>query len=369
MKVIIPKSKLVSLIRKVQGIIPVKPSIPILVNVLLEASHGELILSASDLSLSIKTSVEAEILEEGSIALPAKKFFPLISELTAPIVEIHSSAKTANILSGSSKFKIQGSSKEEFPEIEDLPENSSLSISGSLLKELLSKTSFAAGKDETRPILHSVLLQSINSSLTTTGTDGKRLAKVHIALAPSENTPSGSFILPVKTVEEMVRLLESQEEKEEKITLLLLPEKLSLQVGSTTLISQLLTGHYPDVSRIIPSEARNPVSLHREELVSLLRQVALFTSENNNSVRFSFTPGTLTLSAVSGIIGEGDVNMPANYQGDPIDIAFNPNYFLDILKHSTDETILFDVLDSYNPGLITDSSNALFVLMPMKLDT
>lgn len=368
MKAIISKSKLISLIRKIQGVIPAKPSIPILANVVLEASHGELILSASDLSLSIKASIEADIIEEGSIALPAKKFFSLILELTAPTIEIQSSAKVANIFAGSSKFKIQGTGKEEFPEIPDLSNNQVLSIPANLLKELLSKTSFAAGKDETRPILHSVLFQSFHSTLTTTGTDGKRLAKVHTTIASSDNSPEGSFILPVKAVEEMVHLLDSVEQQEEQVNLFFNQEKLSLQVGSTNLISQLLTGHYPDVSRIIPTEARNPISLHREELTSLLRQVALFTPETSHSVRFSFTPGTLTLSAVSGSIGEGDVNMPVNYQGEPINIAFNPNYFLDILKHSSDETILFDVLDSYNPGLITDSSNALFVLMPMKLD-
>ena len=110
------------------------------------------------------------------------------------------------------------------------------------------------------------------------------------------------------------------------------------------------------------------MTLHRDELISLLRQVSLFTSEGSHSVRFTFDAGALQLSAVSGEIGEGKVSMPVNYSGPKLEIAFNPQYFLDILRHSKDETVEFDVSDSYNPGLITDSSEAEFVIMPMRLD-
>ncbi len=121
------------------------------------------------------------------------------------------------------------------------------------------------------------------------------------------------------------------------------------------------------MSRIIPAAQQNPISLHREELITLLRQISLFTADSSASVRFSFTPGNLNLSAASGTVGEGDVNMPVNYQGAPVEIAFNPHYFLDILRHSKDEVVLFGVENAHNPGLITDSSNTLFVLMPMRL--
>lgn len=363
MKVIVSQSELASLCRKIQNIVPSKPSIPTLVNILIEAVNGELILSATDLSLSIQAHIGAEILEEGSIALPAKKFVPLIAELTSPLIEIHSNGTSATIHSGTSKFKMQGISRQEYPEITDLSVSSKLSLPALTLKELLSKTSFAAGKEESRPLLNSVFLECSGSSASFTGTDGKRLAKSQSTTKNGE-TLDGSFILPIKTVDEMIRLLDS---KEEEISLSLGEDKLSLRSGSTTLISKLLSGQYPDVSRIIPKQQEEPISLHREELITLLRQISLFTTDSSASVRFSFTPGNLNLSAASGSVGEGDVNMPVNYQGAPMEIAFNPHYFLDILRHSKDEVVLFGIENAHNPGLITDSSNTLFVLMPMRL--
>ena len=109
-------------------------------------------------------------------------------------------------------------------------------------------------------------------------------------------------------------------------------------------------------------------SMHREELMSLLRQVSLFTSETSHSVRFSFETGQLHLSVMSAEVGEGRVSMPVDYAGERLDIAFNPHFFIDILRHSKDETIRFGLIDSHNPGLVTDSTTALFVIMPMRLN-
>lgn len=363
MKVIVSQSELASLTRKIQNIVPSKPSIPTLQNFLIEAVQGEVILSATDLSLSIRTHMKAEVLEEGSIALPAKKLIPLIAEFSAPLVEIHTSGTTATITAGSSKFKLQGIDKQEYPEIIDLPETTRLSFSTSILKELLSKTVFSAGKDETKPILGSVFLEWSDTMTAFTGTDGKRLAKAQ-ALIKETSPILQSFILPMKTVDEMVRLLDS---KEEESFLAFTEDKISLRVGNLTLISQLLSGQYPNVSQIIPDPATASISLHREELMTLLRQIALFTTDQGEAIRFTFTPGNLNLSTAHGGLGEGTVNMPVNYQGDSLEIAFNPHYFLDILRHSKDETVLLGVEGPYNPGLITDSSKSLFVLMPMRL--
>ena len=282
------------------------------------------------------------------------------------MVEIHSlSPEIATINAGTSHFKINGMHKSEFPTLPDLSEGSQFSISSAGLKELLTRSSFAAARDDSRQVLNGILLQHSNQVATFIGTDGKRLAKIHsnIALADEQ---AGSYIIPLKAVEEMIRMLDVKEDESSKITLM--NDKIALELKSTTLISKLLSGQYPDVSRVIPQGKEQLISLHREELISLLRQVSLFTSESSSSVRFTFTSGELHLSATSGEIGEGKVNMPVNYAGEKLEIAFNPVYFLDILRHSKDETVKFNVSDSYNPGLITDSSTAQFVIMPMRLE-
>ena len=213
-------------------------------------------------------------------------------------------------------------------------------------------------------MLNGVSLQLNQSSATFIGTDGKKLAKAMTTLDASSQA-SGSYILPIKAVEEIVRLLDP---KEDRVKATLLPDMIAVEVGASLLISKLIAGQYPDIARIIPEKQQNPIKLHREELTSLLRQVSLFTAETSPSVRFTFTTGELHLSANSGEVGEGKVHMPANFGGEKLEVAFNPNYFIDILRHSKDETVNFEVRDSYNPGMITDSSNTLFVLMPMRLD-
>jgi DNA polymerase III subunit beta len=366
MKVTVSRQKLVALIGKIQNVVPSKPATPVLANILIEAVNDQLIISATDLTVSMRVYMEAEVHKEGSIALPARKFFQLVRELTAPQVEIHTiSPEIATVNAGSSHFKVHGMRKNEFPDLPDLSEGVQFSIGCTLLKEMLSRSSFAAARDDSRQVINGVLLQNSNQTATFIGTDGKRLAKIHSTVElPAEF--QGSHIIPIKAVEEMVRVLDSKEDELAKITLM--HDKIAIDLPSTTLITKLLSGQFPDVARIIPEEKEQTIALHREELMSLLRQVSLFTPDTGSSVRFSFTTGELHLSAAAGEIGEGKVNMPVNYAGEKLEIAFNPHFFLDFLRHSKDETVKFSVSDSYNPGLITDSSTAQFVIMPMRLE-
>lgn len=365
MKALISRLELVSLIGKIQSIVPSKPVIPILANVLIEAENDQLVLSVTDLTVSMRVYTRAKVVEEGAITLPARRFFQLIRELTTPQVEIHAQTpETAFINAGSSHFKIQGMHKSEFPTFPDLSDGPHFLMSSDLLKEVLARTAFAAARDDSRQVLNGILLQKSVNEATFVGTDGKRLAKIH---APVDDTVSAahSCLIPLKAVEEMIKILDG---KERNCKLILGPDKIAIETPGTILITKLLAGQFPDVSRVIPQKHPNPISLHREELISLLRQVSLFTSEASSSVRFSFTTGVLHLSAMSGEIGEGVVSMPVNYGGEKLEVAFNPHFFLDILRHCKDETVQFSITDAYNPGLVTDSTSAVFVLMPMRLE-
>lgn len=365
MKLIISRVELLTLITKIQGVVPAKPPIPVLANVLVEAQDDQIILSVTDLTVSMRVYAPAKVLEEGALALPAKRFFQLVRELTAPQVEIHAlSGESAYLNAGSSHFKIQGMNKEEFPTLPSFEEGIRLCLPHLQLKEMLARTLFAAARDDSRQVLNGILLELVNNHATFIGTDGKRLAKLQTALdaLPDEQ---GAYILPLKAVEEIVKILD---EKEGSAELVLLQDKIALEIENITLISKLIVGQYPDVSRVIPEKTSNPLILHREELISLLRQVSLFTTETSSSVRFTFAAGELHLAAVSSELGEGKVSMPVNYTGPKLEIAFNPHYFLDILRHTKDESVNFDVTDPYNPGLITDSTHAQFVIMPMRLE-
>lgn len=360
MKVQMHRADFVRLIGKIQSIVPVKPSIPILANVLIEAENDQLIISATDLTVSMRVFGAALVVEAGGITLPAKRLFQLVRELTAPEIVIEtSSPEVAVIHAGSSNFRIQGMHPSEYPEFPDLSEGYQLHFKSESLKEMLLRTAFAAARDDSRQVLNGVLLQKANSLATFIGTDGRRLARNKVEIE-TDSAESGSYILPIKAVEEIVKITDG-----ESVKLILMPEKLAIETDSVTLITKLIAGQYPDISRVIPQKSENTVTLHRDELIALLRQVSLFTEEDK--VRFSFGEGALHLTATNGSIGEGKVSMPVNYSGPKLEIAFNPQYFLDILRHIKDETVKFEVSDSYNPGLITDSSEAEFVIMPMRL--
>jgi DNA polymerase-3 subunit beta len=365
MKVLVAKSELLALIGKIQGVVSPRPPLPALGNVLVEAMADQIVLTTTDLSVSIRVSAAAKVVEEGAIALPARKFFSLVRELTAPQVEIHSAtADVALINAGSSHFKVQGMHKGEFPVFPDLVNGVKISLSASMLREMLGRTVFAAAREDSRQILNGILLQKEGSSITCVATDGKKLAQMRVSVE-DKSDQKGVFVLPVKAVEEIVKMLE---ESDKAVNLTLTSDKCAVEGPGTTLVAKLLAGQYPDFTRIIPKKGESSIALHREELISLLRQVSLFTSEESCAVRLSFNAGALHLSAMSGDIGEGQVSMPVNYAGPRLDIAFNPHYFLDVLRHSKDETVNFDASDAYNPGLITDSSAALFVIMPMRLE-
>ncbi len=370
MKVIIARAELLNLIGKIQSIVPARPSSPILGNILLEAVADELIISATDLSVSMRAFISADVKEEGAIALPAKRFFQLIRELTTPEVEIHcQSPEVAHINAGSSHFKMSGMHKNEFPSLPDLALSTlssglSISIPSSLLKEMLIRSSFAAARDDNRQVLNGILVQHLQKMSTFIGTDGKRLARLHTTIdSPEEH--QGSYILPLKALEEMIKILDG---KEENSKLYFMADKIAIETGSVTLMGKLLAGQYPDVNRIIPQKMEAPIALHREELLTLLRQVSLFTPDSSTAVRFTFTTGELHISSVSGEIGEGRVSMAVNYGGPKLEVAFNPHYFMDILRHTKDETVQFTLKDAFTPGLITDSTSANFVIMPMRIE-
>jgi len=372
MKFIISTQELNYLINKIQNVVPQKPTIPILSNFLIEACNDELILTATDLMVGIRCNTDVKILEEGATTLPAKKLAQLVRELTTANVEIScNSNEITTVIAGTSRFKLNGMSKEEYPALPDLSNTHTFVIKQKDLKDLLYRTSFAVSKEDNRYVLTGILMHIADSQVTFIGTDGKRLARSH---APIDISPSftNQSIIPLKAIDEILKNL-TDEEGEVKISLMV--DKIAIQINQTLLLTKLLAGEYPDINRVIPENSDITMSLHREELMTLLRQVSLFIADHNHSVRFTFSDGELRLTANTLDIGEGHVGMPVNYQGSKLEIAFNPGFFIDILRHCKEETVTMGLTDAYNPGVITDGEQSgklnratpLFIIMPMRL--
>lgn len=365
MRFIIGKQDLAELISKVQNVVPSKPAArPIINNVMIEAVGDELIFTATDTVVSIRAIVAAKVMTPGATTLPARRFFQLIRELTVPVVEVCCDDNDiAEVIAGSSRFKIHGMHRAEFPTITDLHDATQFRITGESLREMLYRTSYAVSREDSRHALTGVLLELSKDEACFVGTDGKRLAR-SIAKITQTAGISGNCILPLKAVDEMMKILESNERD---VNISVTRDHIAVESGPNLLVSKLLTGDYPDYRRVIPAAPVITAHLHREELISLLRQVSLFTGEQHCSVRFTLADGELRLAANNRDIGEGRVSMPVDYHGNQVDIAFNPSYFLDILRHTKDEVVQLGLIDAFNPALVTDKSTALSVLMPMRL--
>ncbi len=372
MKFSLSRQDLANLLTRLQSVIGQKSTLPILSNILVEAKGNEVILTATDLTVGMRGICSAKVTEEGATTLPARRLTQLVKELTTPQIEIQSgSDQVTQIIANRSRFRLNGLSPEEFPALPNLSEALRCSISQEDLKCSLQRTAFTVSREGVQYVLTGVLLKVASGMATFVGTDGKRLSKAH-AKIEAKDPIEGNYILPIKAVEELVRNLEDEGEA----TLYLLPDRVAVDSSSILVVSKLLDGEFPDYQRVIPNSSALHLELHREELTTLLRQVSLFTSDSSQPVRFTFADNELSLSANAMDIGEGKVSMPVNYQGEKLDIAFNPNYFLDILRHCDKETVSLDVTDAFNPGIIVDKESGesitteedLFVLMPMRIE-
>ena len=373
MHFIISRQELCDLLKLVQDIVALKAPMPLLSNFLLEAKDSRIILTATDLTVGIRCTGEAKVLQEGATTLPARRFAQLIRELTASQVEISTDEKhSTQVIAASSTFRIHGLAPSEFPLLPDFSEAATFTFTQQDLRSALYKTAFAVSKEDNRYVLTGVFLQVAQNNATFIGTDGKKMARFCLPIQETQDPPL-ECIIPIKAIDEAIKALTNEKEA---CTLHVMKDKIAISTSDVFLVSKLLTGDYPDVDRIIPERSDNVVALHREELMSLLRQMVLFMTEESHSARFSFTDGELQIKANSSNIGEGNVSMPVNYTGERFDIAFNPSFFLDILRHSNNDTVSLGFTDPFNPGMLVDGElqkvhqelpPQLFVLMPLRL--
>ena len=236
------------------------------------------------LTVGVRCFTEAKILEEGATTLPAKRLAQLVRELTSANLEVitHPNEVT-EIVSDASRFKLNGMNKSEFPSLPSVVGASHFKVSQADLKDMFFRTAFAVSREDNRYVLTGVYLHIANGDAIFVGTDGKRLARAHIKIN-LDPTFTASYIIPLKAVEEMMKNLSDEGEA----TVYLMSDKIAVEASNTMIVTKLLSGDYPDINRVIPENSEAVVTLHREELMTLLRQVALFTTDTNHSVRFTF---------------------------------------------------------------------------------
>jgi DNA polymerase-3 subunit beta len=336
--------------------------------VLLRTEGERLELTATDLDVTISCSVEAKVKKPGATTIPVKRLFGIVRELANAEVDMDVDDKNVcAIRSGSSFYKINGLSADEFPPLQKFKEDKKVVLPQETFKGMMRKTSFAISTDESRYVLNGIFLSLKDHKMTMVATDGRRLAMVDEEADVSEKS-QGEFIVPAKTVNELNRLLQDKGEvelryAENQASLTLKDEKGS----SVLIVTKLIEGNYPNYRQVIPSETKERVTLVREELLHALRRAEIMTSEKSNSVKMSFGKNKLEITANAPEVGEAKETMAINYKGPEMAIAFNPKYMIDPLNALANDEVFLELIDELSPGVLKINGPFLYVVMPMRL--
>lgn len=383
MKLIFRRPELLDAIGIVQSSISAKSTLPILSHLLVHTekkSINTLQLAATDLEIAVRATLKAEIAEEGSITIPAKKFADLIREMPeGKEIEIVSKEdKRVELKCGKVKASLAALSPKDFPAIPEFPKSGTFKIEKSLLREMIRKTSFAISTDETRHVLNGVLFSMSEGKARMVATDGRRLAFI---LRQGMEKVQAQVILPARAVSEIARLLYLEEDKE-FIEIATTNNQISFrwksesptegterQAKEIVLVSRLIEGTFPNYEQVIPKSKELELKLKNSEILSAIRRAALFVEARGGSVRLSLDKGRLKISANAQNLGEEEEELDVDYSGKPFEIAFNPTFLIDVLKNCDEENVSFEFSSPLNPGVIKPSNDDkyLCVIMPMRL--
>ena len=366
MKFKISKERFVDGLQKVQHVVNTRTTLPILSNVLMVARDGQLHLTTTDLDVGITGAVSATVEKEGETTLPAKRLLSIIRELPASEVTVTVDAKNvAKIESGPATFNIIGLSAEEFPPLPDFAEAKEFEIDEKLLRDGLKKTSYAISTDETRYVLNGIFASFKEGKMTFVATDGRRLAMMDADLEFPESSET-EVIIPNKAIQELQRLAVGDSKVEMKLS----ASQASFTIADTLVVSKLIEGNYPNYRQVIPADPEERVEVDREHLLETVRRISLLASDKTNSVKLAFRPGEIEVSVDSPDVGAANEKIDVPYDGEEMQIAFNPEFLMAPLRNLDSQTVVFNLIDEMSPGVIrvpSDTGGFLYVLMPMRV--
>lgn len=372
MEFTVNKNDLVRELSLSQGVVEKKTTIPILSNVLLEATGDRIVLTATDLELGIRCSCPARVKKEGAGTVPARKLLDYIrllpeGDLNMKFLENH----WASITSGRSRTKIAGMSRESFPELPQMPEPIA-SIPVKILASMIARTGFAISMEESRFTLNGALLLMRPEGLTMVATDGHRLAYVQATPEQSGNLEKAfRALVPKKAMAELTKLADDAE-GEGKAVFAGDDNHLFFQVGHRLLITRKLTGNFPDYERVLPKDHLHTATLERNEIRSAIERVAQFADERSRAIRVQFATGEVRVFSSSMETGESEESVPSEYQGPDLEIGFNAQYLLDFLRSISQDKVAFELKDQKSAGELRPAGDSVpdqyrYVVMPMRI--
>jgi DNA polymerase-3 subunit beta len=372
MEIRIGREEFLQGLQRIQSVVERKTTTPILANFLLEARDATLTYVATDLELTCKGVMAAEIIQEGAITLPARQTFDIVRELpggTSMSVRV-GEQHWVEITAGRSFFRIPGLPGEDFPPFPPFEGAEQLTLPATTLRDMIVKTAFCTSQDETRFALRGALFVLREGEVAMVATDGHRLAAVRRACATAGLGAKGQkqVIVPRKALEEMRKGLEDDANGDE-VTLSLLEQHLLVRHGNFWLSTRLIDGQFPAYERVIPKGHPKQVVLPKAAFLGSLRRVSLFSPEKSRAVRLRLTPGTLTVLSESPELGEARDEIEAAYEDEAVTVGFNARYLMDVLNVVDGDQVVLELKDAVSSSLMRPAADAdsLYVIMPLRL--
>ncbi len=374
MKVICDRAALVDAVNTAAGIVASRTPTPVLKCLKLTASNAEpagLVISATDLEVGLRLGVaEVDVVEEGEAAIPADKLSQIARACDDPTLTIETDDHAVHIRGSGSHFKVFGYDPKEFPPIRDFSDATvDCEINARVLQTLITRTLFAAAVEHSRYAINGVLFERSGSKLRLVATDGRRLA---MATGPAEGTDDRSCIVPTKALKLALKLVD---DPDATIRMAIDDNQVLFAFGggdtpgeTAVLSSNLVEGAFPPFDDVVPKEQDKKVTFDAATLGSAVRRAALLTNEESKGVRLSFDSDKLTLTSRAPEMGEATVEVKLDdYQGDPVEIGFNPGFITDALNVVDSGPITIELKGPNKPVVLKTGNDFTYVLMQVNL--
>lgn len=366
MKFNLLREDLLPALQLVNSVVDRRQNLPILSNLLLKLSSDTISVTATDMEVEMKCSVQKATDTNGQITVPARKFLDICRSLPDEAeINFETNEEKLVLKSGKSRFTLVTQPAEEFPETDFLETKTEFTISQLEFHTLIHDTMFAMAQQDVRYYLNGMLLEFEKETLRAVATDGHRLALKEIKCS-LPTIDKSQLILPRKTVQELIKII-SQEEQD--MVIQLTANHIRFKVGNTVLTSKLIDGKFPEYQRVIPETIDTPLIADKETLKQSLTRASILSNEKYRGVRITIEENKLKAEAQNPEQEQAEEEIEANYSGPTVEIGFNVSYLLDAINAIKTDTVKILIFDANSSCLILPDgdSTCKYVVMPMRL--
>jgi len=361
------REELVSKLSIVSRAVSTRAVTQALSGILLTASENGVELAATDGEMGLRTALDAQVEEPGSVLLPGRLLADLARSLGEAAVRIESrdSQRDVEIRSGGSSFHVRVLPADDFPAL-PAEDGEPLKIPAAALAATVDLVAPAASRDDMRPVLTGVFVTAAGEEMTMVATDSYRLAVKRTELRQAIGGELEANI-PARALRELGRIVGAGEVEE--VGVRLLPNQAVFTAGAVVLNTRLIDGQFPNFRQLLPESYEHDVRLPRGEFLEVVRRVSQL-AQRNAPLRLSFSPGELKVSASTPDVGDAEESMPASFEGEPLEIGFNPEFLRDGIESVEGDEVILRLISPLRPGLLqpVDNEDFRYLVMPIRLN-